>query len=111
LHKPQQHKTIVTNLLHRFLKGTIPTSAWRLSKITKNLSNDSLSPDRDLNAGPPEYESGVLTTQSRCSVTNNIRKMLLRIQNYEHGKDRKVLGYVWQFSDDGNLCYTQGKVA
>jgi hypothetical protein len=37
--------------------------------------------------------------------------MLLRIQNYEHGEDRKVLGYVWQFSDDGNLCYTQGKVA
>jgi hypothetical protein len=27
-----------------------------LSKTTKNLSQDSCSPGRDLNPGPPEYE-------------------------------------------------------
>jgi hypothetical protein len=29
---------------------------------------ESRSPDRDLNLGPPEYETGVLTTQSRRSA-------------------------------------------
>jgi hypothetical protein len=44
-----------------FLKG--------LRKNTKNLIQDSWSPGRDLNPGPPEYETGVLTTQPRRSVT------------------------------------------
>jgi hypothetical protein len=39
-----------------------------LGKITKNLNQDSRSPGRDLNPGPPEYESGVLTTRWRRSV-------------------------------------------
>jgi hypothetical protein len=34
----------------------------------ENLSNDSRSPGRDLNLGPPEYEAGVLTTRSWFSV-------------------------------------------
>jgi hypothetical protein len=33
-----------------------------LSKSTKYLSQDSKSPDQDLNPGPPAYE-GVLTTR------------------------------------------------
>lgn len=34
----------------------------RLKKTTKNLSLESLSSDRVLNPGPPEYEVGVLTS-------------------------------------------------
>jgi hypothetical protein len=29
---------------------------------------DSWSPGRDLNPGPPEYEAGALTTRPRCLV-------------------------------------------
>jgi hypothetical protein len=39
----------------------------RLRK-TKDLNIDRRSPFRDLNPGPSEYESGVLTTRSRRSV-------------------------------------------
>jgi hypothetical protein len=39
-----------------------------LRKTTKNLSQGSRSPGRDLNPGPPEYEAGVLTTRPRRSV-------------------------------------------
>jgi hypothetical protein len=39
-----------------------------LRKNTKNLSQDSRCPGRDLNLGPPEYEAGVLTTRPRRSV-------------------------------------------
>jgi hypothetical protein len=31
-------------------------------------SQDSQSPGRDLNPGPPEYEVGLLATRLRCSV-------------------------------------------
>jgi hypothetical protein len=40
-----------------------------LRRTTKNLSEDSLSPGRDLNAGPPEYKAGVLSTRQRRSVS------------------------------------------
>jgi hypothetical protein len=30
-------------------------------KTTKTLSQDSRTPDRDLNPRPPEYEAGMLT--------------------------------------------------
>jgi hypothetical protein len=33
-----------------------------LWKTKKKLFQDSRSPGRDLNPGPPEYEAGVLTT-------------------------------------------------
>jgi hypothetical protein len=33
-----------------------------LTKTTRNLSRDSRSPSQEVNAGPPEYETGVLTT-------------------------------------------------
>jgi hypothetical protein len=39
-----------------------------LRKTTKILNQDSLSPGRDLNPGPPEYEAGVLTTRPWRSV-------------------------------------------
>jgi hypothetical protein len=39
-----------------------------LRKTTKYLSQDSRSPGRKLNHGPPEYEAGVLTTRPRRSV-------------------------------------------
>jgi hypothetical protein len=38
-----------------------------LRKTTKNLSQDSRPPGRDLNPAPPEYESGVLDTRPRRS--------------------------------------------
>jgi hypothetical protein len=34
-----------------------------LRKTTRNLSQDSPSPGRNLNKGPPKYEAGVLTTR------------------------------------------------
>jgi hypothetical protein len=37
-------------------------------KTTKNLNQDSQSPGRVLNPGPPENEAGVLTTGPRRSV-------------------------------------------
>jgi hypothetical protein len=39
-----------------------------LKKTTNNLSQDSLSPGRDLNADSYQYESGMLTTRVRRSV-------------------------------------------
>jgi hypothetical protein len=39
-------------------------------KTTKNLNQDSRSPGRDSNSGPPEYEAGMLTTQPRSSLIN-----------------------------------------
>jgi hypothetical protein len=41
-----------------------------LGKIRKNVSQDSRSLGRDLNAEPPEYEAGVLTTGPRRSMPN-----------------------------------------
>jgi hypothetical protein len=35
----------------------------------ENLGQDSHSPGQDLNAGPPEYQEGVLTPRPRCSVS------------------------------------------
>jgi hypothetical protein len=40
-----------------------------LRKTTKHLSQDSQSPSRDLIAGPPAFEVGVLTTRPRRSVS------------------------------------------
>jgi hypothetical protein len=39
-----------------------------LRKTTKDLSEDSLSPGRDLNPRSPEYEAGALITRLRRSV-------------------------------------------
>jgi hypothetical protein len=39
------------------IHGCFSTFAWR--KATKTLSQDSLSPGRDLNPVPPEYEARV----------------------------------------------------
>jgi hypothetical protein len=40
-----------------------------LRKTSKNIGQDSRSPGQDLNSGPPEYETGVLATRPRSSVT------------------------------------------
>jgi hypothetical protein len=50
--------------------GTILAITWRgLRKTAKtNLGQDSRSPGRDFNQGPPEYEAGVLTTRPRPST-------------------------------------------
>jgi hypothetical protein len=39
-----------------------------LMNTTKNISEYSLCPGRDLNPGPPEYGAGVLATQARRSI-------------------------------------------
>jgi hypothetical protein len=44
----------------------------RLTKTTKNLSQDGQSPDRDLNLRPPEYED-VLTSQPGRAVISEER--------------------------------------
>jgi hypothetical protein len=44
-----------------FLKG--------LKKATKNLSQDSQTPGRDLKPGHPKHETGVLTTEPRRFVS------------------------------------------
>jgi hypothetical protein len=54
-------------------------------KTTKTLSQDTLSRGRDLNAGPPEYDAGVLDTRPRRSVISVCAVCLLsehsRVQN------------------------------
>jgi hypothetical protein len=40
----------------------------RLRKTTKNFSQDSRSPGREMNPGPLEYEAGMLTIRPRRSV-------------------------------------------
>jgi hypothetical protein len=40
----------------------------RMRKITKNLSQNSRSPGRDLNLGPPEYEAGVVRKRFKKSL-------------------------------------------
>jgi hypothetical protein len=48
-------------------EGTIPEFDWRdWGKSRK--TQDNPSPDRDLNTGPPEYETAVLTTEPRHSI-------------------------------------------
>jgi hypothetical protein len=39
-----------------------------LRTTTKTLNHDNRCAGRDLNLGPPEYEGGMLTTQSRRLV-------------------------------------------
>jgi hypothetical protein len=46
----------------RYYAGIRMEGLW---KTTKNLRQDSWSPSRDLNPGPPEYEAGLLTTRQR----------------------------------------------
>jgi hypothetical protein len=41
----------------------------------ENFSQDSWSPGRDLNPGPPEYEAGMLTTLPRRSVAVFFEKL------------------------------------
>jgi hypothetical protein len=48
-------------VLSRYLPGG-------LRKTTKNLTQDSRSPGRDLNPRPPEFEARLLTTRPRYSV-------------------------------------------
>jgi hypothetical protein len=43
------------------LRSYLGTRVEGLRKITKHLSQDSLSQGRDLNPEPPECEAGVLT--------------------------------------------------
>jgi hypothetical protein len=53
-------------LIVRYYPGNRLEGLW---KTDENIQ-DSLSPGRDLNPVPPEYEAGVLTTQARRSVEN-----------------------------------------
>jgi hypothetical protein len=51
-----------------------------LRKNTKNLTEDSRSPGRDLNPGPSKNEAGVLTTRPRHYKHNkyiNLKKYIL----------------------------------
>jgi hypothetical protein len=46
-------------------KALFRHSQGEIEKNHENLSQDSLSPDRDSNMGPPEREAEVLTTRPR----------------------------------------------
>jgi hypothetical protein len=61
---------------HGLISGTFPAFAWGggLRRITKNLSQDSRSPGRDLNPGPPEYEAGELANFTKNFLCRNVRK-------------------------------------
>jgi hypothetical protein len=52
-------------LIFRYYSGS-HLEGLRKTKI--NLDQDSRSPGRNLNLGPPEYEAGILTTRPRRSV-------------------------------------------
>jgi hypothetical protein len=41
----------------------VPAFAWRAEENTKNISQNNRPPSGDLNPGPTEYETGVLTTR------------------------------------------------
>jgi hypothetical protein len=66
-----------SNLIFRYYPGM---SLEVLRKSTNNLSQDGLSPYRDLNPEPPEYEAGVLTTRPRRLIRRwkNCVKMYLK---------------------------------
>jgi hypothetical protein len=49
-----------------------PSICLGSEKTHENLSQDSQSPGRDFNPGPPEYEAGVLTARTRRSVKRRI---------------------------------------
>jgi hypothetical protein len=48
--------------------GPIPTFAWRAWGKSRKLCRDIRSSGRDLNPGPLEYETGLLTTRPRLSI-------------------------------------------
>jgi hypothetical protein len=88
-----------------YYSGIRPEELW---KTTTNLSQNSLSPGRDFNPGPPEYEAGVLTTRPRRSVKVmhilTFAALLLEI--------RKVLSFVQSFQtteDIYHTCRMEGK--
>jgi hypothetical protein len=45
----------------------------------ENLYQVSRFQGRDLNPGPPEYETGVLTTRSKCSINKNCEQDLTNV--------------------------------
>jgi hypothetical protein len=53
----------------------------------ENPSQDCLSPNRDLNQGPPEYE-GVLTTRPRRSIDDECDKLLMTLDGGERSASR-----------------------
>jgi hypothetical protein len=53
-------------------KWSWPAFAWRYWGKPRKLRQDSRSPGRDLNPGPPEYEAGLLTTRPWRSVSIQI---------------------------------------
>jgi hypothetical protein len=67
----------------------------RLSKTTRNLRQDSQSPGRDFNPGPPENETRILTTRPR------LRQVVFFSEYYLGG----------QIKDDaiGVKCSTHGR--
>jgi hypothetical protein len=54
----------------------------RLGINTKNLSQNSHSPGRNLKQSSPEYEAGILTTRQRCSAHS-----WLLVDTYIHRQD------------------------
>jgi hypothetical protein len=68
----------------------------RLSKTTKILSQDSRSPGRDFNPGPPEYKVGALTTRSRLSVLacKVVQKLLLASSYHMVGHRREDMSCI-----------------
>jgi hypothetical protein len=63
------------------LSSNFKTISWNLPegglrKNTKSVSQDSRSPDRDLNAIPPEYEAVVVTTRPRLFILYQDYKLL-----------------------------------
>jgi hypothetical protein len=75
-------------------------------KTTKNLSQDSLSPGRDLNPVPPEYDAGLLTTQplfSACSLAEVDRRLRGAYCLQHHG-DYGGSTYLWNV---GLLLYCE----
>jgi hypothetical protein len=64
-----------------------------LRKITKNLSQDSRSPGRDLNQGPPEYEAGVFnhSTTTFGIFVNTVTGLTLGYYKSEEFLDQHVI--------------------
>jgi hypothetical protein len=75
-----------------------------LRKTTKHLSQDSRSPGRDLNPGPPEYEAGVLTTRSRHSVCGLVDIDFTLMMEAESSSETSASSYLPDYTVPSSVC-------
>jgi hypothetical protein len=74
-------RSLIFKLLSRHLPGGT-------EETTKTLIQDSRSPDRHMNSGPPEHEAVVLITRPRISVSLRVQYKVLSVLCMHRGRER-----------------------